>query len=1333
MLELEEAEWTPPDEFDEYRIVRQLGRGSMGSVYLAHDVVLDRPVAMKFLGALRPDPIERDRFLVEARAVARIHHPNVMSIFRVGEVKGRLYLVTEYVRGENLADLELPLPSAKVAEIGVGLARGLAAAHRQGVLHRDIKLSNAVIDDAGEVKLLDFGLAKLVDATADRGDGSPSASTSQGSPVDENTADHLMKAAANARQMMTQRFADTMKLEPTSATSPTPKVDRGNERTPKADPPPGDGATPPAGSPALRAPPAGIDRERFGAWHHTNAAITRAGTVMGTPHYMAPELWLADPASRRSDVYALGVVLYILASARPPHDAESPFELAMQVQEGDPPKLREIAPNVDAKLADVIDRCLLRDPYERYAAGDELRTALEMLAAPARPSASVPTGNPYRGLQAFEAEHRSLFFGRTAEVRSVVDRLRTDSFVVVAGDSGVGKSSLCRAGVIPSVLEGDLDPSKTWRTVTMTPGRYPRQSFVSVISRGFGLSEDEVSDLLAQEPEALVRALRRQLGDTGGCLIFLDQFEEFVTIAEPSEVEVIGPMVVRLLAGIPGLRVLATVRGDFLTRVVTVPGLGDEVSRGIFLLRPLSPDGAREAIVGPARVNGVSFESDDLVDELVAAGVKGSLPLLQFALAELWESRDKSASVITEVELRKIGGVTGALARHADGVIASLLPNQRSAARRLLMRLVTLDNTRASLTEDELVANDEASKAALDALVRGRLLVVKEAGDRMVYEIAHEALVGGWTQLAGWLEDEMEARAILHRLEQAAAEWERLGRGREGLWSAAQVAEASVLERGTLREREREFIRASSANANRIRNLRRAAIISVPAFVIAAYGLFWVQSQSEIQERVNRHVNKAEALISTAEREWEQLDRLRGQAFSLFDLGQRDDGERLWAQVIEHQPQISGRFFEASQELETALGISQERDDVRRLLARTLFERARFLDEQGQRALVPDLLARLELHDVTGEWIAEWQSPGALRLRTRPSVDTVRVARYEDTSGGGKELAEFRTVKLEGAPIALAAGSYLLDVGGEGHSSLLYPLSIGRGEELTVEVDLASSGAIPTGYVYIPAGRFLIGFSGDEDLRQAFYETVPLHQGSTGSYVISKHETTIGEYLEYLDELDDEKREVHQINAEGSGIGDSMSVRRGEDNTWEIEWRFGGVAISARDGEDFVYERRSLRSVADWRKFPISGVSAHDVSAFLEWLDKSGRLPGARFCTEAEWERASRGADGRLYPHGNSLDGSEANVDSTYDHNPAAMGPDMVGSYPASSSPFGLLDASGNVFEWVVSKVDGTYLVKGGSFYYPPIVARTVNRQVFPEETRSVHVGFRVCADYPLR
>src|SRR6185369_10044065 len=108
------------------------------------------------------------------------------------------------------------------------------------------------------------------------------------------------------------------------------------------------------------------------------------------------------------------------------------------------PRLADVA-SVDPRLARVIDRCLEPDPALRFASGDELRDALEQLGPQAR-GAIVPEGNPYRGLRAFEPEHAALFYGRDADVRAVVERLRSDAFVLVAGSSGVGKSSLCRAG-----------------------------------------------------------------------------------------------------------------------------------------------------------------------------------------------------------------------------------------------------------------------------------------------------------------------------------------------------------------------------------------------------------------------------------------------------------------------------------------------------------------------------------------------------------------------------------------------------------------------------------------------------------------------------------------------------------------------------------------------------------------------------------------------------------------------------------------------------------------------------------------------------------------------
>jgi serine/threonine protein kinase len=137
-------DWTPPAEFDGYRLIRLLGSGAMGEVHLALDTLLDRHVAIKFILQTEEDPNARARFMVEARAIARLQHPNVVAVYRVGEVQGWPYLVYEFVRGVGLDELPAPVPWEQALSIGMGLARGLATAHQRGVLHRDIKPANVI-------------------------------------------------------------------------------------------------------------------------------------------------------------------------------------------------------------------------------------------------------------------------------------------------------------------------------------------------------------------------------------------------------------------------------------------------------------------------------------------------------------------------------------------------------------------------------------------------------------------------------------------------------------------------------------------------------------------------------------------------------------------------------------------------------------------------------------------------------------------------------------------------------------------------------------------------------------------------------------------------------------------------------------------------------------------------------------------------------------------------------------------------------------------------------------------------------------------------------------
>jgi len=133
----------PPVLVDEYELIRPLGSGAMGSVFLAQDLVLDRRVAVTFIAQESPSPTLRERFLVEARAIARLQHPNVVSIYRVGVVNGRPYLASEFVRGRSLEKVPLPMQWRDALDIATQLARGLAAAHQQGIIHRDLETNNS--------------------------------------------------------------------------------------------------------------------------------------------------------------------------------------------------------------------------------------------------------------------------------------------------------------------------------------------------------------------------------------------------------------------------------------------------------------------------------------------------------------------------------------------------------------------------------------------------------------------------------------------------------------------------------------------------------------------------------------------------------------------------------------------------------------------------------------------------------------------------------------------------------------------------------------------------------------------------------------------------------------------------------------------------------------------------------------------------------------------------------------------------------------------------------------------------------------------------------------
>jgi serine/threonine protein kinase len=152
-------------QIDRFELIREIARGGMGQVFLARDTKLGRKVAIKFL--LRGDPDFVQRFVIEARATARCTHENIITIFEVGEHEGLPYMVLEYLEGKTLSDVLDSKPSIKqFVELMIPVVRALERAHEHGIVHRDLKPSNIFVTDRGHVKVLDFGVARLIDRTA---------------------------------------------------------------------------------------------------------------------------------------------------------------------------------------------------------------------------------------------------------------------------------------------------------------------------------------------------------------------------------------------------------------------------------------------------------------------------------------------------------------------------------------------------------------------------------------------------------------------------------------------------------------------------------------------------------------------------------------------------------------------------------------------------------------------------------------------------------------------------------------------------------------------------------------------------------------------------------------------------------------------------------------------------------------------------------------------------------------------------------------------------------------------------------------------------------------
>jgi eukaryotic-like serine/threonine-protein kinase len=336
---------------EHYEIVRKLGSGGSGVVYLANDTLLQRPVVLKILrtGLLTAEQL-RSTVLREARLASAIEHPNVCGIYEVGESGDEGFIVMQYVPGQSLDQLIARGPASLqlALSVGIQIADGLQAAHALGIFHRDLKPQNVMLTDGGLVKILDFGMARRL------------------APEDAN-------------------------FDPSKP---------------------------------------GLAKDASMAATYT----ARGGTI----RYMAPEQFVTGQSSVQSDVWALGVILYELASGRHPFvrpDAED-FQAIRAIQFQEPGDLNEIVPGISPELKSVIAACLTKNPGARYASAAEVREALKTVMKALQIETGIIPGDAAANLPTTgaEAEKRNTgFLSMLAERfrESAVDRAPQNSLVVL--------------------------------------------------------------------------------------------------------------------------------------------------------------------------------------------------------------------------------------------------------------------------------------------------------------------------------------------------------------------------------------------------------------------------------------------------------------------------------------------------------------------------------------------------------------------------------------------------------------------------------------------------------------------------------------------------------------------------------------------------------------------------------------------------------------------------------------------------------------------------------------------------------------------------------------
>jgi len=853
----------------QYEIIRKLGEGGMGVVYLARDSRLGRRVAIKVLRT--QDKELTRRFIIEARTTARCTHENIVIIHDAGEHNKSPFMVLEFLEGKALSDyLESDPPTIPHAvEIMVSVVRALVRAHEQGIVHRDLKPDNIFVTDSGTVKVLDFGIAKLL-------------------KKDMSAVQSLRLPSQGARGAMLQSMS--------------------------------------------------------------GAGTLGATGIAGTACYMSPEQWhTPGDVDHRSDIWAVGCTLFELITGQNPLEHhETPTRVAQYLlSEEVMPTALSYGAKIPEQLSEIIARCLAKKREERFKDARSLLKALEPFLPGRRQALDGPVElGPFAGLRAFQEEDAARFFGRSRELGTLLSRLRETPLMATVGPSGVGKSSFLRAGVIPALKNSGVD----WEVLVVRPGRTPLQSLAEHIRpyvQEFTLrqggsvppsgSDEQIAQRLTKEPGFLGAVLRDRCREKGQrIMLFLDQFEELYTLGASADER---RAFTRALLGAADdaaspLRVMLSIRADFLGRTTEDPEFVATLSKGLFFLGPPSEEGLREALVRPAEMMGYRFETNAIVDEMIEFldGTPNGLPLLQFTAAQLWDARDPQRKLLTLSSYRGMGGVEGALVSHADSVYNQLLPELQVLCRTLFMHLVTNERTRAirSMQElRELAEDSEALKSLVDQLVDSRLWVVTVQDGDPTVEVVHESLITSWPSLRRWLDESHEDSVFIDQLMAAAHQWSQKHRDVGLLWRGEMVAELEHFLRhykGNLPEIAAEFaegVRRQDLKSVRLkRTLTWGGVTVLTTLLLAALGGLFIVNEERNKASDNAQIAEerlAEQIRADKERVLAEAERSRA-------LAKQKQAEEK-TDILEDTVKLNAEeLAQKNIALEDALSVAQEQE-----------------------------------------------------------------------------------------------------------------------------------------------------------------------------------------------------------------------------------------------------------------------------------------------------------------------------------------------------------------------------------------------------------------------